>query len=122
MSNEILRLKQDVLNELRNDKYYTQDDLRVIVADDKLSQRDKVNMVIETVTRMVNLDSKIHLVNNIFAESAQEPVDAPAPAQADNIVEAAAQEDAQEDAPAQADNVIKAATPELNPQGQTHAE
>ena len=47
MANEIMRLKQDVLNELRNDKYYTQDDLRVIVADDGLSQRDRRSRILE---------------------------------------------------------------------------
>ena len=103
MANEILRLKQDVLNELRNDKYYSQDDLRVIVADENLSQRDKVKSVIDTVSKMVAIDAKIALVEGIFASEEQAPEQAPV------------------DEP-QVDNVVEADASELNTQGQTHAE
>ena len=108
MANDVLRLKTDVLNELRNQKYYAQDELKQKVDDPSMSQREKVAAIIELAGEMVDVENRIGLVDAIFVDTTpqvQEPVqaeDAPT-----NIVEPA-----EEVAP----------VAELNPQGQTHSE
>lgn len=110
MTNDVLRLKNDVLNELRNEKYYAQDDLRVIVDDSTMSQREKVEAVISVVNSLVSIDAKIATVDAIFQAPA-EPQAAPAPAMPEP--------DGQPEG--EPTNVIEP-TGELNAQGQTHGE
>jgi hypothetical protein len=107
MTQDVLRLKNDVLNELRNEKYYVQDDLRAIVDDSSMSQREKVQGVIDAVSSLVGIDAKIATVENIFQAPA-----APAPEQP--IAPEGEVTDTGEPT-----NVVE---PDLNPQGQTHSE
>ena len=116
MANEVLRIKNDVLNELRNQKYYIQDELRFTIDDTSKTQKQKVQDVIAITDQLVRLDSQITLVENIFVDNT--PAPAPAPelepqgdAEPTNIVEANV---------LQTDDVEPVA--ELNSQGQTHAE
>ena len=104
MTQELLRLKNDVLNELRNQKYYAQDELRTIVDNNTMSQRDKVQSVIEATEILVNIDAKIATIDAIFVSPpAPQP---PAPQDDDSSSN-------------QVNNVIET---ELNQQGQTHSE
>jgi hypothetical protein len=111
MTNDVLRLKNDVLNELRNKKYYAQDELRLIVDDSSMSQKQKVEAVIGVSEELFMLDSKIAAVESIFVQAA------PAP-----------QESAPEQAPVddgEPTNIVEPAPesePVLNQQGQTHSE
>lgn len=105
MSQEVLRLKNDVLNELRNEKYYVQDDLRAIVDDSSMPQREKVSAVIDAVSSLVQIDAKIVTVENIFQTPvAEQPI-----------------EQLQDEGSSEPTNVVEP-TGTLNPQGQTHSE
>lgn len=99
MTNEIiLRLRNDVLNEYRNQKYYLQDELNVIVGNNLLSQRERVNKVMEIVDILATIDAKISVVEGIF-QVKQGAVNSSNP-------------------DVGSDNVVT----NLNPQGQTHSE
>jgi len=118
MGNDVLRLKTDVLNELRNQKYYAQDELKQRVDDVSMSQREKVSAIIELAGEMVEIENKIGLVDAIFIDSTpQVQVPAPTEPQVGN-------EEPTQDMP---DNIVEDAsgdepTAELNAQGQTHGE
>ena len=112
MANDVLRIKNDVLNELRNQKYYVQDELAFVVDDTARTQKEKVSEVIRISSEIVTLNSQIALVEGIFVDNA--PQQAPAPiiedqdgGAPDNIVEAPVEE---------------APVGDLNAQGQTHSE
>lgn len=111
---EVLRIKNDVLNELRNQKYYTQDELKFTIDDSTKTQKQKVEKVISIADELVRLDSKITLVENIFVDTAQaqpmaQPMAEPAPETNDEL----------SDAP---DNIVEAVVTELNAKGQSHSE
>lgn len=103
MANEVLRLKNDVLNELRNQKYYTQDELRTVVDNTSLTQREKVASVIEIVSELVNIDAKIQTVEAVFVTQSAQTQNVPA----------------QEPVSNEPRNVVEG---ELNQMGQTHSE
>lgn len=88
MANDILRLKNDILNELRNEKYYINDEITLLANNENITQKEKVKGIIDTVERLLLIDSKINLVDSIFyvpeAESKNESVNKDTPT---NIVE-----------------------------------
>lgn len=94
---DMLVLKTDILNELRNKKYYIQNELErvaVKVSDAEISHKERVERVIELTKELTSIDSSIKLVDAIFAapqpKQAPAPVAAQAPVEATNVVEASA--------------------------------
>jgi len=121
MANDVLRLKTDVLNELRNQKYYAQDELKQRVDDVSLSQREKVEAIIELAGEMVEIENKISLVDAIFVDTTpQVQVPAPSepiigneePTQKESIPTNIVEDASNDEAP----------LGKLNQQGQTHSE
>lgn len=102
--NDLLRLKNDVINDYRNEKYYLQEDLRSIVERPHLSQREKVNAIKGIFDQLAFIDQKIAMVDSTFviqqqSQNVDEPHD-----DGSNVIDNAPQE------------------PQLNQQGQTHSE
>ncbi len=125
MANDVLRLKTDVLNELRNQKYYAQDELKQRVDDVSLSQREKVARIIELAGEMVEIENKIGLINGIFIDTVPQ---AQVPAPTEPVVgnEEPTQDESAPDNIVEVDDQpetdVVAPVAELNPQGQTHSE
>ena len=120
MANDVLRLKTDVLNELRNQKYYAQDELKQRVDDVSMSQREKVEAIIELAGEMVEIENKIGLVDAIFVDTTPQ-VQVPAPDVVGNE-EPTQDESAPTNIVEPVESVDEAPVAELNPQGQTHSE
>ena len=105
---DILRLKNDVLNELRNEKYYTQDELKRVSEDQNISHKKKVESVIKVIGDIAMINSKITLVETIFV--VDQPQQQPAPV-------------ANVDGSEVPDNIVEQQeAPLLNQQGQSHSE
>lgn len=92
----MLVLRTDVLNELRNKKYYIQNELErvaVKISDSDISHEERVNKVIELTAQLSIIDNSIKLVEAIFTAPQPKPAPTPAPAPqksaATNVVEAA---------------------------------
>ena len=125
MANDVLRLKTDVLNELRNQKYYAQDELKQRVDDVSMSQREKVGAIIELAGEMVEIENKIGLIDAIFVDTTpQVQVPVPAPVAMEEVVDGDVPtnivESVEEPQTPQTEEV--APVEELNAQGQTHSE
>lgn len=106
MTNELLRLMNDVLNELRNTKYYAQDELRGIVEDKTITQREKVHRTIDKAGELVSIDAKIAMIDAVFTASPEQSLK--------NQVN-----DENNNANTQPDNIVEE---QLNNQGQSHSE
>lgn len=90
MASNIVVLKQDVLSELRNKKYYVQNELErvaVKVSESDISHKERVSQVVYLVQELALIDQSIALVNAVFP--AQE-VNSEAPAKVDSSVAGAA--------------------------------
>ena len=121
MANDVLRLKTDVLNELRNQKYYAQDELKQRVDDVSMSQREKVSAIIKLAGEMVEIENKIGLVDAIFVDTTPQ-VQVPAPESVVGNEEPTQAEEAPTNIVEPMEEVAEQPATELNPQGQTHSE
>lgn len=108
---DLLRIKNDTLNELRNQKYYIQDELSNIINSENNTQKEKVDGVIKISKEIVDINNAIAFVETLFVEPAPAPAvsEPPMPPTEDNG--------------SQPTNVVEAAPAgELNKQGQSHSE
>jgi len=69
-------LKVDLLNELRNQKYYAEIELIRLASEPAMNYKNKIGLIDDVLTDLAMLNQKIGLAEMYF----QEPVAAPAPA------------------------------------------
>ena len=83
-------LKADLLNELRNQKYYAEMELLRLAQDPTMKYRAKIFDIDAQLAEIAVIDAKIGLANQYFQEPQQQPVnvpDAPAPEITENVPE-----------------------------------
>ena len=74
-------LKLDLLNKLRNDKYYKELKLVRLAQDPVMDYEEKIELMNEVLGLIVELNNKMVLAEEYFKESDQQPAGAPPPAQ-----------------------------------------
>ena len=87
MKNNLLRLKNDILNDLRNERYYVLDELQNLV-DSSAPQKNKVNKSKELIKAITIIDHQIATTDAIFVISDPEmPISNPNLKKPTNVVE-----------------------------------
>ena len=104
-------LKADLLNELRNQKYYEELELLRLAQDPGMNYKSKILQLVGVLEKVAILNNQIGLADGYFQEQQPAPVDTPVPNP--NVPEAPVEEVPQEAAPAPA--------PAVHP-GQSHGE
>lgn len=62
-------LKNDLVNELNNSKYYAERELERINQDTSMNYHDRVLMMSETLKRIASIDLALQLQNRYFVET-----------------------------------------------------
>lgn len=77
-------LKLDLLNKLRNDKYYGEIELVRLAQDPTMNYENKIYSMKQQLQDIANLNAEMGLIEQYFQEpvAAPAPADAPAPAPA----------------------------------------
>lgn len=73
-------LKQDLLNNLGNDKYYTELELGRLAAEPNITYKVKVDEMTELLKHIAELDLATQLIGKYFPDQQQPSADAPQPA------------------------------------------
>lgn len=67
-------LKLDLLNKLRNDKYYEELELVRLAGDPNMNYREKIDLMDYRLERIALINSKMGLAEQYFQEPAQQPM------------------------------------------------
>lgn len=67
-------LKQDLLNELNNQKYYNEQELTRLYDDNSSSYKNKVNNILDVLQNIVLIDAKAQMVEFYFKEQVSQQV------------------------------------------------
>jgi hypothetical protein len=109
-------LRADLLNELRNQKYYAEMELVRLAQDGTMNYREKIDALDDVLTDIALLNQKMALADGYFAQPEQA-------APAANVPDAPAEEEnpATQQPVAEQPQVVPAPAPAAHP-GQSHGE
>ena len=73
MNEVLLKIKNDLLNEIKNDKYYLENDLNGWITNPSLSHKDKVLCIKDTLGQIALSDLSLQLVEMYFKSDEPKP-------------------------------------------------
>lgn len=75
VNKKLIYMKFDLIESLRNDKYYAEMELTRLLNQDNYSYKDRIELIKETLKDVVLIDSSISLIEQIFTKPKNKDVD-----------------------------------------------